>query len=249
MATESGVCGTPPRTPEIITMHSYIHPITELDDDDIEKLRSLLKIAKDLRHQTSQTRRIQRGSPGAGQLGAALSSSQSEVRKIEAMLQELFDSHDQFPGMYLLRLQFKEFKSALFRPFNDGGNDPGYSERVSLLEELMYINGTLKGQLEVVLEQHSYWKAKVAGEEPPRVMRRLDFDQSTGPAGLALTFGQLATGVGAINLGLSPLGSHSANPPPAGGRLGRPFHLQQSVASPTPKPRSPPKGTISGEQC
>ena len=242
----------------MITMHSYIHPITELDDDDIEMLRGLLKIAGDLRLQTSQTRRIQRGSPGAGALGGALSSSQSEVQKIEASLLELFDSHDQFPGMYLLRLQFKEFKSTLFRPFNDGGNDPGYSERVSFLEELMYVNGTLKGQLELILEQHTYWKAKVAGEEPPRVMRRLDFDQNTAGQGLAqiqppVTFGQLATGVGAINLGLSPPSSHNANPPlPQGGRVrtfGRPMNVQQPVASPTLKARSPTKGTVSGEHA
>ena len=258
------LCSTnSPRTPEMITVSSYLHPITELDDEAIEKLRTLLKIIKDLRSHTSQTHRIQRGSPGAGQLGAALSSSKSEVQKIVAALQELFDCHHQFPGMHLLRLQFKSFQDTLNQPFNDGGNDPGYHERVHFLERLMYVSGNLQGQLEVILEQYSYWKAKIAGEEPPCVTRRLDFDQpqlQTQPAS-NVTFGQLATGVGNINLGLAPQVQQVANSgfqnpaPRQRAALNVPLPVQavaqrgvqQMSTSPTPKPRSSTKGTISGE--
>lgn len=252
------------RTPEMITVSSYLRPITDLDDEAIEKLRALLKITKDLRSHTSQTYRIQRGSPGAGQLGTALSSTTPEVQEITAALRELFDCHDQFPGMHLLRVQFKTFLDTLNQPFNDGGNDPGYNERVHFLERLMYVSGNLQGQLEVILEQYSYWKAKIAGEEPPCVARRLDFDQpqlQTQPPS-NVTFGQLATGVGNINLGLSPQVQQNANvgvqipalrPMAVTLNMSTPVQfvaqtdMQQTSTSPSPNSRSSPKGTISGE--
>ena len=253
-----------PRTTEMITVSSYLRPITDLDDEAIEKLRTLLKITKDLRSHTSQAHRIQRGSPGAGQLGTALSSTKSEVQKITAVLRELFDCRDQFPGMHLLQVQFKTFLDTLNQPFNDGGNDPGYNERVHFLERLMYVSGNLQGQLEVILEQYSYWKAKIAGEEPPCVARRLDFDQPqlhNQPAS-NVTFGQLATGVGNINLGLSPQVQQNANVGvqiPALPRMAVTLNMstpvqfvaqtdmQQTSTSPSPNSRSSPKGTISGE--
>ena len=253
-----------PKTPEMITVSSYLRPITELDDEAVEKLKTLLKITKDLRSHTSQAHRIQRGSPGAGQLGTALSSTKSEVQKITATLRELFDCHDQFPGMHLLRVQFKTFLDTLNQPFNDGGNDPGYNERVHFLERLMYVSGNLQGQVEVILEQYSYWKAKIAGEEPPCVARRLDFDQpqvQTQPAS-NVTFGQLATGVGNINLGLSPQVPQNANvgvqipplrPMAVALNMSTPIQvvaqrdMQQTSTSPPPNPCSSPKGTISGE--
>ena len=166
--------------------------------------------------------------------------------------------------MHLLRVQFKTFLDTLNQPFNDGGNDPGYNERVHFLERLMYVSGNLQGQLEVILEQYSYWKAKIAGEEPPCVARRLDFDQpqvQTQPAS-NVTFGQLATGVGNINLGLSPQILQNANvgvqiPAPhqrsAALNISVPVQavaqrdMQQTSTSPPPNPRSSPKGTISGE--
>ena len=46
----------------------------------------------------------------------------------------------------------------------------------------MYVAGTLRGQLELVLEQHAYWRAKLAGEKPTRLARRLNFGLAVDPA-------------------------------------------------------------------
>ena len=172
------------RSPEAITLRSFLNPITNLDDASLETLRKLLKVTVNLRQRThhSQTRRIQRGSPGAHELGTSLSQFRSQVDEIAINLDEILQQHDGIPGMYLIRSQFTLFHETMNQNFNDGGNEGGYFDRVQLLEKLMYLTGTLRGHLEVILEQHSYWKAKLAGEAPPRIVRRLDFNQAVDPA-------------------------------------------------------------------
>ena len=84
--------------------------------------------------------------------------------------------------MYLVKSQFAVLKDILNSDFNDGGSNRGYDGRMHLLEKLMYVTGMLRGHLEMVLEQHSYWKAKLAGEQPPRLVRSLDFNRDIDPA-------------------------------------------------------------------
>lgn len=164
------------------TIRSYLQPVTALDSESVDTIKSLLRITTELRRNTSQTSRIQRGSPGAGALGSTLAYIQPKVNKITDNLSEVFKKYDNFPGMYLVSTQFPVFCEVLNGNFNDGGNDPGYRERVHLLEKLMFVAGTLRGHLEMVLEQHAYWKAKLAGEKPPRLARRLNFNQAVDPA-------------------------------------------------------------------
>ncbi|CAI8010682.1 BTB/POZ domain-containing protein 9, partial [Geodia barretti] len=123
-----------------------------------------------------------RGSPGAGALGATLASLQPRLEEIANRVSEVLKTHQDFPGMYQISRQFPEFRDVLNGRFNDGGNDPGYNERVHLLEKLMYVAGTLRGHVELVLEQHAYWRAKLSGEKSSRLARRLDFDLAVDPA-------------------------------------------------------------------
>ena len=164
------------------TVRSYLQPVTALDSASLDTLKCLLRLTVELRRSTSRVRRIQRGSPGAGSLGSALASISPQVDKITSELSEVFATHAKFPGMYLVGTQFPVFREVLNTNFNDGGNETGYSERVHLLEKMMYIAGTLRGHVEMVLEQHEYWKAKLAGREPSKVVRRLNFNEAADPA-------------------------------------------------------------------
>lgn len=176
---------TPPNTHQRVSptgIRSYLQPITALDDESRDTLKSLLRVTADLRRSTSQTHRIRRGSPGAGALGSTLAMLTPRVNEIADKLSEVFTTYHSFPGMFLVSTQFPVFRDVLNGNFNDGGNGPGYSERVHLLEKLMYVTGTLRGHIEMVLEQHEYWRAKLAGEQPLRLARRLNFNEAVDPA-------------------------------------------------------------------
>ena len=164
------------------SVRSYLEPVTSLNSESLDTLKSLLRITVDLRRSTATSRRIQRGSPGAGVLGSILANVRPRVHDIVDKLSEIFKTYGSFPGMYLISTQFPVFRDVLNENFNDGGNDPGYGERVRLLETLMYLAGTLRGHVEMVLEQHGHWKAKLAGEKPARLARRLNFNQTVDPA-------------------------------------------------------------------
>ena len=174
-----------PRSREDIALGTYFRRVTTLDDSSLQKLRELLRITVDLPLQThhTHTRRIQRGSPGAGALGATVGSFRPQVDALANDLEQIVasPSNDGIPGMYLIRAQFRQFRETLSESINDGGNEPGYFDRVQFLEKLMYATGTLRGHLEAIIEQHCYWKARLAGTEPTQVVRRLDFNQASDP--------------------------------------------------------------------
>lgn len=172
----------PARTVSPTSVRSYLQPVMSLDNDSRDTLKALLHVTIDLRRHTSRTHRIQRGSPGAGALGSTLAMLRPRVNDITNQLSEVFKTYDNFPGMYLVSTQFPVFRDVLNGNFNDGGNEPGYRERVHLLEKLMYLAGTLRGHIEMVLEQHEYWRAKLAGQQPSRLARRLNFNQDVDPA-------------------------------------------------------------------
>lgn len=85
-----------------------------------------------VRQRTSQTRRIQRGSPGAGVLGSDMWQLQNEVDGIKPKVEEILkpSSNEQLPYLSLLCDHFQEFVKVLHQPFNDAGSEPGYDERV-----------------------------------------------------------------------------------------------------------------------
>ena len=161
-----------------LIMYFSIH-----SDKDDEILQSLLRTTEHVRQSTSQTRRIQRGSPGAGALGIVVQKLQNEVAKIKPRVEEILElgsSNEQHPYFSLIHAQFTEFVSVLHEPFNDGGNEPGYYERVMYLERLMYVTGTLRGSLQLFFEQSKYQRvaASTASASPSAVVlpKRLVFE-------------------------------------------------------------------------
>ena len=169
-------------SPATTAVRSYLQPVTSLDSESVDTLKTLLRITIDVRRSTSKIGRIRRGSPGAGALGATLAQLAPRLNEITDRLSEVLKTHEGFPGIYLVSRQFPVFQDVFKGQFNDGGNDPGYNERVHLLEKLMYVAGTLRGHVEMVLEQSAYWRAKLAGEQPTRLARRLNFELSVDPA-------------------------------------------------------------------
>ena len=146
----------------------------QLDDGSLGKIRNLSSLSSNFRQALQGVRRIQRGSPGAGQLGTTVSIFRSQFDSIASECQQVFTKHSHFPGMKMLENQLGELKRVLGEQFNDGGNEPGYSERVRVLEKLHYTNGMLRGVVETMIEHHEYWKCKLTGQ--PQVQRCLNFD-------------------------------------------------------------------------
>ena len=174
-----------PSSPSPTAVRSYLTPVTSLDSSSINTLKALLHITVDIRRSTAHTSRIQGGSPRAGVLGSTLAQLQPRLSDISDKLSEVLKAHEEFPGMYLVARQLPVFRDVLCGSFNDGGNVPGYNERVQLLEKLMYVSGTLRGHVEMVLEQSAYWRARLAGNTPRRLARRLNFDLAIDPAAVA----------------------------------------------------------------
>ena len=185
MAATPPPAGPSSSSPSPTAVRSYLTPVTSLDFSSINTLKALLQITVDVRRSTANTYRNQRGSPGAGALGSTLAQLHPRLSDISDKLSEVLKAHEEFPGMYLVARQLPVFRDVLGGSFNDRGNDPGYSERVRLLEKLMYVSGILRGHVEMVLEQSAYWRARLAGNTPRRLARRLNFDLAVDPAAVA----------------------------------------------------------------
>ena len=113
-----------------------------LDDISLNTLQSLSSLCRDFRQSTSTVQRIQRGSPGANQLGPVVRRHQSNFSIISGQCQQIFTRHSQVPGVNLLKTRLNELQQTLEASFDDSSN--GYGERVCLLDKLNYENGTLR---------------------------------------------------------------------------------------------------------
>ena len=134
----------------------------QLDVGSLSIIQNLSVLSMKFRHALLGVRRIQGGSPAAGQLGAVFLIYRSQFDLIALQCQEMFTTQSHFPGMRMLQFQLGELQKVLARQFNDGGNYPGYSERVHLLVELHYTNGALNGVVEMIIEQNvgiAYWES------------------------------------------------------------------------------------------
>ena len=164
---------------------SINHAEVTLDDDSVDTLRALSRMTSEFRQSTSAVRRIQRGSPGAGALGSAVQMFRYRFTPMLADCQGILNGYPQFPGMNLLRTRLNELDQALQEPFNDGGNESGYYQRVQVLEKLNYVNGMLRSAVEMIIEHHEYWKNKIrpiqtiVDDQQLQVARRLDFNENS----------------------------------------------------------------------
>ena len=152
----------------------------QLDDASLSTLRSLSSLCREFRQSTSATQRIQRGSPGAGQLGPVIRIHQSKFSTIAGQYQQIFTRYSRFPGVNLLQTRLNELQQTLGAGFDD--TSTGYAQRVHVLERLNYENGTVRGVVDTIIEQHEYqWKNNKLpgqGDQQP-VARRLAFSDSS----------------------------------------------------------------------
>ena len=88
---------------------------------------------------------------------------------------EVFENHQDFPGMSNVEQHFREFKNALNPRFKGGKTK---HLRWGTKTKVIYVAGILRGVVELVLEQHAYWKARLIGEKPTRLAHRPNFDRS-----------------------------------------------------------------------
>ena len=158
----------------------------QLDDVSLSTLRSLSSLCREFRQSTSATQRIQRGSPGAGQLGPVVRIHQSQFSTIAGRCQQIFTRHSRFPGVNLLQTRFNELQQTLGAGFDD--TSTGYAQRVHVLEKLNYENGTVRGVVDTIIQQHEYWKSKLPGQGNQQpVARRLAFNDSSQNQSAALS--------------------------------------------------------------
>ena len=151
----------------------------QLDDASLSTLRSLSSLCREFRQSTSATQRIQRGSPGAGQLGPVIRIHQSKFSTIAGQCQQIFIRHSRFSGVNLLQTRLNELQQTLGAGFDD--TSTGYAQRIHVLEKLNYENGTVRGVVDTIIEQHEYqWKNKLPsqGNQQP-IARRLAFSDSS----------------------------------------------------------------------
>ena len=146
----------------------------QLSQSSSDKLNQLVQFTTDLRQATAHPEdRIQRGSPRARFLASLMTRKCRDFQQLS--INQIFQDDSDFPGMNILQAHFAIFQGTLETPFNDGGNEPGYTERVFYIERLMYDSGLMRGHAEVILEQNSYWRSKIAGIQHQPLARQLNF--------------------------------------------------------------------------
>ena len=181
----------------------------QLDEISLNTLRSLSRLCREFRQNTSATQRIQGGSPGAGQLGPVIWMHQSNFSTVADQCQPIFTRHSRFPGVNLLQTRLNELQQTLGTGFDD--TSTGYAQRVRVLEKLSYENGTVRGVVDTIIQQHEYWKNKLHGQgnQQPVARRRLAFSDSLQNQSAALSTSATASGVQASTSSTnpSPLGS------------------------------------------
>ena len=163
-------------TPNENSQLSNICSAVKLNDVSLDTLRCLSRLTSEFRQSTSNVRRIQTGSPGAGELERTVRTFQTRFSSITSECQQVIAKHPQFPGIDLLQRRLTELQRTLSEQFNDGGNKDGFSERVRVLEKLNYTNGMLRGAVEMIIEHHEYWKNQLAGQEHQPLARHLNFN-------------------------------------------------------------------------
>ena len=162
--------------PTSTAVRSYLGPVTSLDNESLDTLRALLRIITDLRHNPEYNppkfyRRLRNDSTA----DASQPPLDEILEEIVDKISEVFKNHRDFPGMNNVRQHFWEFKYALNPSFKgERRKQPGWGTQM----EVIHVAGILRGGVELVLEQHAYWKARLIGKKPTRLAHRPNFDRS-----------------------------------------------------------------------
>ena len=118
-------------------------------------LQSLSDLTRNFQGNTFGVPRIQRGSTRAGALRPIVERYRYLFCTKTAECHQILNTHAQSPGINYLLQQLTVFDGELDnvlskdgRGFSEAGNDVGYCERVHVLENLNFMNGTLHGVIQ-----------------------------------------------------------------------------------------------------
>jgi len=171
---------------EDITVQRYLHSATSLTESAREELRKLLAVLYSVcgdwseitnkigqvgasggsnvirrsgGRQSSQLFYDPNGIPIPGLGNGGLSFLDSLVSSISVIRSTLFDAEGiEVPGLYLLEVAVKNLQECV-----DIARAQGNSVCANFLPACQYV----KGILTMLLENHGYWEAKIAGEKRP----------------------------------------------------------------------------------
>ena len=163
-------------SPARLKIEDENHALLQMDEGAQGVLKVLLRLISDLRQTSSECRRIQRGSPGAGALSESTQIAKSQLNAHKSAVEALLEKYLALPGVRRLKFCYAEFDNVLNEFVNEAGNEDGYTTRVRYLEKMNFVSGTLKGHVEALLEQIECWcnrgaVSSLSGE----VARRLIF--------------------------------------------------------------------------
>ena len=171
----------------------------KLEEAEVGVLRQLSRLIAELTRSSSECRRIQRGSPGAGALTQSTQRTKQELNTLKNNVNTLLEKYSHFPGVAALRCCLTEFDSVLNEVVNEAGYDDGYAARVRYLERINYHSGILKGHVDAFLEcVECLWSGpqERGGRRQTGVVRRLTFtDENSGESRCAATVQQGGGGV------------------------------------------------------
>ena len=152
-----------------------------LDDAAVEKMRLLVLLIGELSQVTSQCRRVQRGSPGAGSLSNSMTGVRTRINQLKPQMASVLERNGRYPGMREAKAQLDRFDSVLNEFVNEVGHEGGYTDRVGYLEKLNYESGTLKGHLEAMIahfeHDSTHREDRAVDGSDQRTIRRLSFDE------------------------------------------------------------------------
>ena len=141
---------TPPSSPAAAT--SLNDDSKPFNQDEIGKFQELSKLIGQLCLHSSQCRRIQRGSPGAGALSASITPSKEGINRLKPQVEDILDNHSNLAGVAKLKNQYDRFDRVLNETINERGYEDGYTDRVQYLERMNYESGQMKGMLDTIIE-------------------------------------------------------------------------------------------------
>ena len=144
--------------PQVTVIHEPNFTSPQLiNEDSSDQFQNLSNLISQLHIHTSQCRRIQRGSPGAGSLSQSMSTVKTSLNQLKPNIEAVLTQNQHITGMTRLKNQYDQFDNVVNEFVNERGYDDGYTDRVQYLERLNFESGYLKGLLDSMIDR--VWQA------------------------------------------------------------------------------------------
>ena len=124
----------------VIHQHNFTSPQL-INEDSSDQFQNLSNLISQLHIHTSQCRRIQRGSPGAGSLSQSMSTVKTSLNQLKPNIEAVLTQNQHITCMTRLKNQYDQFDNVVNEFVNERGYDDGYTDRVRYLERLNFESG------------------------------------------------------------------------------------------------------------